>query len=101
MREPFALKLLERFERFKECAFVGRGVTQQEGEKFLVERWGIKGLVLAAANAIEAPVGLGHFFDQQSFGRGGRLVFLEQGVAELLKLGGVFAGEETLSDVTP
>ncbi len=43
-----------------------------------VERFELEGLVLAGADALEAPMSLGHVFDQQRLGWSLRLMLLEQ-----------------------
>ena len=65
----------------------GKGHTELEMElDFAVQE---------AGGAQVDPVMVGHLFDQNLLGRGGRLVLSEQVIEQQVEDGGIFAGHET------
>jgi hypothetical protein len=91
LSEAFTLDLLERFQGLEESALVGSGVALEQIEEIGLECLGLEGLILTAADSLQTPMGLGHFFHQQSLGWRRRPMLFEQRMPEILKLGGVFA----------
>src|SRR5271165_6482964 len=66
LRETLFLKLLERLQGFEEGTLEACRVAVEQRQELGVEGFGLESRVLAVADTIQAPVGLGHFFDQQS-----------------------------------
>src|SRR5271166_6230552 len=67
LREALFLELLERLQGFEEGTLEACRVAMEQGEELGVEGFRFEGGVLAVADAIQAPVGLGHLFNQESF----------------------------------
>ena len=67
LREALFLQLLERLQGFEEGTFVSSGIAMEQGQELGIESFRFESGVLAVADAIQAPVGLGHLFNQESF----------------------------------
>ena len=84
-----------------EAAVVGGLVTQHQSELFFVlDRTGLEIL-----SALAEPKMLGHAFDQDVFGRGGRLVLFGEAIGETFEFGRVLewkqakAGREAMAEI--
>jgi hypothetical protein len=77
-----------------EGALVGGLIAQKQGQAFGVYAFAREALVLEAKGALGKPVGLGHLFYKDVFGRVGGLVLVEEGGLEGRERGGIFAGDE-------
>ena len=76
---------------------MGGVVAQKQSQAFLVDAIRREAVVLERERSLHEPVGLGHFADEQFFGRVGGLVVIEQVLEQRFEGGGIFAGDDELA----